>query len=147
VLIDFGCTVGGFSSDMTRTVFAGRANPRQKEVYGVVLDAQQKARDCVREGVAARVVDRCAREEIEKAGYARYFGHATGHGVGRRIHEPPRVSRDNKAILQRGTVITVEPGIYIPRFGGVRIEDMVVVEPDGSRLLTHAPRQLIELNV
>lgn len=147
VLIDFGCTVGGFSSDMTRTVVAGKANPRQKEVYGVVLDAQQKARGCVREGVAACMVDRCAREEIEKAGYARYFGHATGHGVGRRIHEPPRVSRDNTTILQRGTVITIEPGIYIPRFGGVRIEDMVVVEHNGSRLLTQAPRQLLELNV
>jgi Xaa-Pro aminopeptidase/Xaa-Pro dipeptidase len=93
------------------------------------------------------MVDRCAREEIEKAGYGRYFGHATGHGVGRRIHEPPRVSRDNKTILQRGMVITIEPGIYIPRFGGVRIEDMVAVQGGGSRPLTNAPRHLIELDV
>ena len=147
VLIDFGCTVGGFSSDMTRTVVAGKANGRQKEIYGIVLEAQQKARDCVKEGVSACMVDRCAREEIEKAGYAKYFGHATGHGVGRRIHESPRVSRDNKAILQRDTVITIEPGIYIPRFGGVRIEDMVIVQQGGSRLLTNAPRHLMELDI
>jgi Xaa-Pro aminopeptidase len=147
VLIDFGCTVGGFSSDMTRTVVAGKASGRQKEIYGVVLEAQQKARYCVREGVAAGMVDGCARGKIEKAGYARYFGHATGHGVGRRIHETPRISRDNKTILQRGMVITIEPGVYIPRFGGVRIEDMVVVQHGGSRLLTNAPRQLIELDV
>jgi Xaa-Pro aminopeptidase len=146
-LIDFGCTTGGFSSDMTRTVVAGKASGRHKEIYGVVLDAQQKARDCVREGVAAGDVDKCARNEIEKAGYGKYFGHATGHGVGRRIHESPRISRDNKTILQRGTVITIEPGIYIPRFGGVRIEDMVVVEQDGSRPLTNAPRHLIELDI
>ncbi|MGB7569361.1 MAG: aminopeptidase P family protein [Chitinivibrionales bacterium] len=147
VLIDFGCTVDGFSSDMTRTVVAGKANGRQKEIYGIVLEAQQKARGCVKEGVSACGVDRCAREEIEKAGYAKYFGHATGHGVGRRIHESPRVSRDNKAILQRRTVITIEPGIYIPRFGGVRIEDMVVVQQGGSRLLTNAPRHLMELDI
>ena len=132
---------------MTRTVVAGKANGRQKEIYGVVLHAQQKARDCVREGIAACLVDGCARKEIEEAGYGRYFGHATGHGVGRRIHEAPRVSRDNKTILQSGMVITVEPGIYIPRFGGVRIEDMVVVRDGGSRLLTNAPRHLIELDV
>jgi Xaa-Pro aminopeptidase len=145
VLCDFGCTVNGFASDMTRTVVFGKAGLRQKEIHGIVLDAQKHAKDFVREAVAARDVDKCARDLIGKAGNAQWFGHATGHGVGRRIHEPPRISRTNTGLLKNNMVITVEPGIYIPGFGGVRIEDMVVVGPAGGRALTNAPRNLIEV--
>ena len=139
VLCDFGCTVNGFASDMTRTVVFGKAGRRQKEIHGIVLDAQKHAKDFVREGAAARDVDKCARDLIGKAGYADLFGHATGHGVGRRIHEPPRISRTNTGPLKKNMVITVEPGIYIPGFGGVRVEDMVVVGSTGARTLTNAP--------
>ena len=145
VLCDFGCTVEGFASDMTRTFVMGKARIRQKKIYAVVQQAQESARDAVSEGIQACEVDKSARSIISKAGYGRCFGHATGHGVGRRIHEKPRISGIDTSILHRGTVITVEPGIYIPGFGGVRIEDMVAVTENGCEVLTNAPRHLIEV--
>jgi Xaa-Pro aminopeptidase len=144
VLCDFGCTVNGLASDMTRTFVMGKASSLQKKLYGVVLRAQENARSSVAAGVRACDVDKSARSVITAAGYGSFFGHATGHGVGRRVHEKPRISSADTSILQSGTVITVEPGIYGPRFGGVRIEDMVVVRENGSEALTASPRHLIE---
>jgi Xaa-Pro aminopeptidase len=145
VLCDFGCTVNAFASDMTRTIVMGKADTRQKEIYGIVLAAQKAARSHVQEGVMARYVDKCARDFIAGAGFGEYFGHATGHGVGRRIHEKPRISRDNNALLKTNMVITVEPGIYIPGFGGVRIEDMVAVGRGCTAALTRFSKELIEV--
>ncbi len=147
VLFDFGCSSDGFISDMTRTVVAGKATAKQKEIYRIVADAQERARQVVTVGAAAATVDRCARQIIEEAGYGAHFGHAIGHGIGRRVHEKPRVARGNNGPLLLGSVITIEPGIYIPRFGGVRIEDMVVVRKDGGETVTSSPRQLIELTL
>ena len=144
VLCDFGCTVEGFASDMTRTFVMGRASARQKRVYNVVLRAQEAARRRVAAGVLVSKVDKCARDVIAAAGYGPLFGHATGHGVGLRVHEKPRLAASDKSILQPGTVVTIEPGIYDPRFGGVRIEDMVVVKKGGGETLTASPRGLIE---
>lgn len=147
ILFDFGCTINGFCSDMTRTFVAGRATTEQKRIYDVVKRAQEKGRASVRPGIAASDVDRVTREQIEHEGFGEKFGHATGHGVGRRIHEGPRVSRKDSTILQEGMVVTVEPGIYLPTFGGVRIEDMVAVTSRGGRVLTHFPRELMELDL
>jgi len=145
VLFDFGCTVKGFLSDMTRTVVVGKASSRQREIYAVVEQAQKRACKAVRAGVTAGVVDLSARSFIEKAGFGPRFGHATGHGVGRLIHEKPRIARDDATVLPAQAIITVEPGIYIPGFGGVRIEDMVVVEPSGVKILTQTPKRLMEV--
>jgi len=145
VLFDFGCTLDGMRSDMTRTVVKGKAGKRQRQVYNTVLGAQQRARRRVAPGVLARVVDGAARGVIEDAGFGREFGHATGHGVGYRIHEPPRLAARSTARLPAGSVVTVEPGIYIPSLGGVRIEDMVVPAGSGCRVLTRFPRQLLEV--
>jgi Xaa-Pro aminopeptidase len=144
VLVDFGCTVSGLCSDITRTLVFGTASRRQQELYAIVKQAQDTAICAARAGLVASSLDRAARSVIEKAGYGKAFGHALGHGVGRRVHERPRVSSKSKEVLQEGTVITIEPGIYLPGFGGVRIEDMVLLKNNGSRLLTHAPRTLIE---
>jgi Xaa-Pro aminopeptidase len=146
ILFDFGCTVQGFGSDITRTVVFGTASKRQKEVYSIVKAALGNACTAVRPGVKAGTIDRCARSVIEDAGYGDAFGHATGHGVGlRRVHENPRINKDNERVLEKGMVFTIEPGIYLPRFGGVRIEDMVVVTEKGSRALTKATRDLLEI--
>ncbi|MBD3242476.1 MAG: M24 family metallopeptidase [Chitinivibrionales bacterium] len=145
VLFDFGCTVDGFCSDITRTFVMGRASAQQREVYNIVRHAQQQARTAVRHGVKASTIDGIARRSIEQAGYGEQFGHATGHGVGYRIHEAPRVSARTSAKLRTGFVVTVEPGIYIPSLGGVRIEDTVCVTPQGARILTRFPRGLTEL--
>jgi Xaa-Pro aminopeptidase len=147
VLCDFGCTVQGFASDMTRTFVMGRASARQKKLYDVVYRAQENGRRSVVAGVKACDVDTRARQVIAKAGYARLFGHATGHGVGLRVHEKPRIGGNDRTILQKGTVITIEPGIYDGRFGGIRIEDMVVVRENGCEVLTKSPRHLIEAGV
>jgi Xaa-Pro aminopeptidase len=147
VLMDFGCSLGGYVSDMTRTLVAGRASHRQKTIYRIVVDAQKKAREAVAENVKASVVDNAARSIIEQAGYGAYFGHATGHGIGLSVHEQPRIARSMNTALPLDAVITIEPGIYIPRFGGIRIEDMVVVRKNGSDTLTASPRHLMEIDV
>jgi Xaa-Pro aminopeptidase len=147
VLFDFGCTRGGFASDMTRTVVAGAASRRQKAIYRIVAEAQSKAREAVSENVVASVVDKSARNVIEDAGYGAYFGHATGHGIGRMVHEQPRIARTMNIELPEGAVVTVEPGIYIPDFGGVRIEDMVVVRKNGHETITASPRHLMEIDL
>ncbi len=145
VLIDFGCTIDGFSSDMTRTVVLGKATRRQRSLYRIVYEAQKKAREQAKAGMAASEIDALARDPIAGAGFAGEFGHALGHGVGRRIHEAPRISEKVSLRVPANTVITIEPGIYFSGFGGIRIEDMAVMEKDGARLLTHSPRELIEV--
>ena len=145
VTMDFGCTYEGYCSDMTRTVVVGKASDRQKEIYGIVLRAQLNCLEHLHAGMSGRDADGYAREIISDAGYGEYFGHGTGHSVGLYIHEEPRISPLDKTILRENMIETVEPGIYIPGFGGVRIEDMVVITKDGHRNLTHSPKELIEL--
>jgi Xaa-Pro aminopeptidase len=147
VLMDFGCCIQGMFSDMTRTVVANEANARQKELYRIVVKAQKNARESVVENVKASTIDAAARNIIERAGYGEYFGHATGHGVGRLVHEQPRIARTSNVPMRRGMVITIEPGIYIPDFGGIRIEDMVVVHSSGGETITGFPRGLQEIDI
>jgi len=130
---------------MTRTFVHGRPGALQRKVYATVLAAQTACRRAVRAGMSAAEADRRAREVIERAGYGREFGHATGHGVGYRIHEGPRLAARSTARLRAGSVVTVEPGIYIPSLGGVRIEDMVLLTPSANRVLTPFPRRLMEV--
>lgn len=145
VTIDYGCVLNGYCSDTTRTIVLGHPNDEQKQVYGTVLEAQKFALDAVAPGKAGKDVDRLAREVIERAGYGDKFGHGLGHGVGLVVHENPRLSASSEDILEPGHVVTIEPGIYIPKWGGVRIEDMVIVTNDGCRNLTTAPKDLIIL--
>ncbi|MCH8829107.1 MAG: aminopeptidase P family protein [Planctomycetes bacterium] len=140
-LIDWGATsVGGYRSDLTRVLITGRILPKLEKIYGVVLKAQQQAIRAIRPGVACRDVDAVARRIIEDAGFGKYFGHGLGHGIGLDIHEGPRFSPISKSTLKPGMVITVEPGIYLPGWGGVRIEDDVLVSKDGCEVLTSVPK-------
>lgn len=144
VTLDFGATVEGWHSDMTRTVAVGCCSSRQREVYEIVLEAQRAALDLIKDGISCREGDAAARDVIAKAGYAECFGHGTGHGVGVEVHEAPRLSPnagDEK--LRKGSVVTVEPGIYIPGRFGVRIEDMVVITGEGCENLTKSVKELI----
>ena len=143
VTLDFGCVVDGYHSDMTRTICLGKPSSEMKKVYNIVLDAQQKASDAVRSGVASKKIDLTARKYIHTKGYGKYFGHSLGHGVGLEIHELPRVAPKSTEKLSAGNVITIEPGIYIPNQFGVRIEDAVVVREQGSEVLTSSPKELI----
>lgn len=145
VTMDFGCKYNGYCSDMTRTVVIGKADEKQKEIYNLVLKAQKEALDMLKAGITGCEADRVARTIIEKAGYGDCFGHSLGHSVGLFIHENPNLSARSHAVLQENMIETVEPGIYIPGFGGVRIEDMVVIKSDGCENLTHSPKHLIEL--
>jgi len=145
VTIDFGCTVDGYCSDMTRTVVIGRADEKQKEIYSIVLKANETALAGLKAGVRGCDIDAIARNIITDAGYGQCFGHGLGHSVGLYIHENPRLSKTDESVILENVIETVEPGIYIPGWGGVRIEDMVVVTKDGFRLLCHSPKHLIEL--
>ncbi|HEY6938033.1 MAG TPA: Xaa-Pro peptidase family protein [Terriglobales bacterium] len=145
VLFDFGVILAGYCSDMTRTVCVGRPTAEARRVYQAVLEAQQAAIAAVRPGVAVGEVDRAARNVLRGAGLARYFTHSTGHGVGLEIHEAPRVAAGQQERLQPGMVITVEPGVYLAKRGGVRIEDMVVVTGSGCEVLTSTSKELIVL--
>jgi Xaa-Pro aminopeptidase len=143
VVLDFGALVDGYCSDMTRTVMLGDPSPTQARMLEVVASSQQAGVDAVGAGVACIDVDRACRSVIEEAGWGDAFLHGTGHGVGLEIHEDPRVSYVSDATLAAGFVVTVEPGVYLPEHGGVRIEDTVVVTTDGCRSLTHAPKDPI----
>jgi Xaa-Pro aminopeptidase len=147
VVLDFGCVVEGYCSDMTRTIAVGRPSPRHREIYDLVAVAQDAGREAIRPGSPAGQADAAARAVIEEAGYGPQFSHPLGHGVGLEIHEAPWVRASSTDILAPGHVITDEPGIYIPGFSGVRIEDMVVVTDDGCRTLTSSPRDLDALTV
>lgn len=143
--MDFGARIGGYCSDMTRTVVVGAADQRQREVYAAVLDANMAALAAVKPGMPGEAIDAVARDLLTARGFGEEFGHGLGHGVGLHVHELPRVGRKSRDSVRAGSVITIEPGVYLPGFGGVRIEDLVVVEEGGCRLLTHSPKGLIEL--
>lgn len=142
VTLDFGCTLDGYNSDTTRTVVIGRPpDARQQEIYRIVLEAQLAGINAVHAGVKACDADRATRDVIASYGYGDNFGHGTGHGVGLAVHEEPALSKRDETVLQPGMMVTVEPGIYLPGWGGVRIEDMVLVTEDGCRILTGAPKK------
>ncbi len=143
--LDFGCIFEGYCSDMTRTIVVGKADEMQKSIYNTVLKAQEAAIGAAREGTPCDKVDEAARSIINDAGYGKNFGHGLGHGVGIEIHESPSFTPRCSEKLRDGHVITVEPGIYVDGFGGVRIEDLIVIENGVARNLTHAPKELIEL--
>jgi Xaa-Pro aminopeptidase len=142
VVIDWGAQLDGYASDCTRTVATGELDPRDRAVYDVVLQAQEAALEAVRPGPTGREVDAVARAIIDAAGHAEHFGHGLGHGVGMEVHEGPRLSKLGKDPLTAGNIVTVEPGVYVPGAVGVRIEDLVVVTPDGHEVLTGLSKQL-----
>lgn len=145
VTLDFGALYRGYHSDETVTVAVGTPDSRQKEIYTIVKDAHDKAMDAVKPGISLKELDSIARRHIEAKGYGDYFGHGLGHGVGLEVHEKPTVSFRSEQVAGEGMVFTIEPGIYIPDWGGVRIEDTLVVTPDGYRLLTTVPKDLMVL--
>lgn len=145
VLIDFGGTVDGYRSDVSRTVGVGDVGPELEAIHALVLEAQLAGLAAVGDGVPAAEVDRAARSVIEAAGRAEHFTHSTGHGVGLFIHEDPWVSWRSDDVLRTHHTVTIEPGIYVPGLGGVRIEDLVVVTADGHRVLTRTPTALTRI--
>jgi len=145
VTLDFGCFYQGYSSDITRTVILGKASERQRKIYEIVLAAQKKACKSVKPGLACSRLDGIARDIIMKAGYGDYFGHGLGHGIGMVVHDNPSLNSRSTDVLAEGMVVTIEPGIYIPNWGGVRIEDDVVVTSTGGQILSKSPKELIEL--
>jgi Xaa-Pro aminopeptidase len=143
VVVDWGGEAGGYYSDMTRTfLMNGSGLAKKKEIYQTVLRANRAGIEAVRDGVPARLVDKAARDVINKAGFEDFFGHGTGHGVGLNVHELPRISRLGRESVKTGMVFTVEPGIYLPGLGGVRIEDMVAAGSKGCRVMTTLPKEL-----
>jgi Xaa-Pro aminopeptidase len=145
LLIDMGAALAGYASDMTRVLFLGCPGSRIKRIYNAVLEAQLAAIDAVRPGVTAAHVDGAARRSLRKKGLEKAFVHSTGHGLGLEIHEPPRIGRADKTSLREGMTITIEPGAYLEGFGGVRIEDTVVVTKAGCEILTPTSKKLREL--
>lgn len=148
VTMDYGAVYNGYHSDMTRTICVGQADEKQRKVYDTVLQAQLLGVQNVRPGISGKAVDEMVRRQLMEAGLGEYFGHGLGHGVGLEIHEEPRLSPSSTTdALQESMIVTVEPGVYIPDWGGVRIEDSVLVTASGCEILTHSPKELIELAV
>jgi Xaa-Pro aminopeptidase len=145
VIFDMGAILDGYAADMTRTVFLGEPGRRVRNLYAAVLKAQQGAVDSVQSSVAVNEVDAVARRTLAKHRLGRYFTHSTGHGVGLEIHEKPRIAKAETTSLRSGAVITIEPGIYLEGFGGIRIEDTVLVKPEGSEILTPAPKEFVSI--
>lgn len=142
VLIDWGAVSRLYRSDLTRVLATAKISPKLETIYGVVLRAQQAAIDAIRPEVALETVDAAARGVIEAAGYGPQFNHGLGHGIGLQIHEAPRLGQNEKRVLKPGMIVTVEPGIYIPQWGGVRIEDDVLVTESGREVLSNTPKEL-----
>lgn len=145
IILDFGAVFKGYASDFTRTVFLGKATKKQRMIYSIVKKAQENALNNLKPGMSTKSVDNLARAIIKKEGYGKYFGHGLGHGVGLEIHEAPKLSFFSNGILKENCVVTLEPGIYIPGFGGIRTEDTVVIRKYGAEILTNYTKELIEL--
>jgi len=145
LLIDMGAFRDGYASDMTRMAYVGPATPKYKRAYRAVLEAQLAAIDAVKPGATTGAVDRAARGTLKRHGLEREFVHSTGHGLGLEIHEQPRIGRKDKTKLEAGMAITVEPGIYMEGWGGIRIEDTVLVTPNGCEILTPTTKELREI--
>jgi len=143
IKLDFGAMFGGYHSDMTRTISFGDPDPELAKIYEIVRSAQQAGVEAVASGKTGGDVDEAARSVVEQAGYS--FGHGTGHGCGLEVHEAPSIRRGGDDVLGNGMAITVEPGIYLPGLGGVRIEDLVVVSNGGCDVLTRSPKELIRV--
>jgi Xaa-Pro aminopeptidase len=145
VVLDLGAILRRYCSDLTRTVYVGRAPSRVRRLYQAVLEAQAAGRDAVRAGVTTGAVDAATRAVLQRKGLGRYFVHSTGHGIGLEIHEDPRLARGQKTLLETGNVVTLEPGVYVEGVGGIRIEDDAVVTPRGAEILTTTPREFLEI--
>jgi Xaa-Pro aminopeptidase len=146
VLLDFGAVYEGYCADVTRTVVVGRASERQRDVYEAVKEANERARSLIAPGMTGQQADAIARNALTARGFGEAFGHGLGHGLGIEVHEAPRLSRVAEGHLPEGAVVTIEPGVYLPGWGGVRIEDDVHLVNGGAVLLTEFPRELIELD-
>jgi Xaa-Pro aminopeptidase len=145
VTLDFGCRFRGYHSDLTRTVAVGKPSAAMKKIYRIVLEAQQETIDFAQAGIRSASLDRVARRCIELAGFGKQFNHSLGHGIGLEVHELPRISKRSQERLRENCVITIEPGIYVPKVGGVRIEDDILITRHGREVLSKAPKQLIIL--
>ncbi|AOZ91471.1 M24 family metallopeptidase [Paenibacillus crassostreae] len=146
ITFDFGALLDGYCSDVTRTIALGNPKPVLKEIYDIVLEAQLHTLTNIKSGMTGREADALARDIITKYGYGDQFGHSTGHGLGMEVHESPRLSKLSDDILQPGMVVTVEPGIYLPGIGGVRIEDDILITETGIEILTHSSKDYTVLN-
>jgi Xaa-Pro aminopeptidase len=145
VTLDFGAYYKGYVSDITRTVAVGEPEDKLKEIYNIVLEAQERGMEGIKPGMSGKEADALTRDYISEKGYGEYFGHSTGHGIGLEVHEGPGLSFKSDVILEPGMVVTVEPGIYIPGLGGVRIEDDTLITKDHNETLTHSTKELIIL--
>ncbi|MEY8347744.1 Xaa-Pro dipeptidase [Bacillus cereus] len=145
VTLDFGAYYKGYCSDITRTIAVGEPSDKLKEIYNVVLEAQLRGVNGIKAGLTGREADALTRDYITEKGYGEYFGHSTGHGVGLEIHEAPGLAFRSETVLEPGMAVTVEPGIYIPGVGGVRIEDDIIVTSEGNEVITKSPKELIIL--
>lgn len=145
ITMDFGAIYQGYHSDITRTVMLGKANSRQKKVYNLVLRAQMTAIKAAKTGITGKALDAKARKVIDRAGYGKYFGHGLGHGLGTVVHDSPSVSTLSDTVMKSNMVVTIEPGIYIPKWGGIRIEDDIVIKKNSCVVLNKAVKELIEL--
>ena len=142
VIVDFGGEAWGYQSDITRSGVLGAPDRKQAEVYDIVLEAQQRAMEAVKPGALCKDIDQAARGYIASKGYGEYFGHGLGHGVGLEVHEAPAISPMGEGAVEKGMVFTIEPGIYLPGWGGFRIEDMVVVTEDGCSVMTSLSKEI-----
>ncbi len=145
ITFDLGCRFNGYCSDMTRTVFLGSPDPKLRQVYDAVLNAQKEALDIIKPGVPCKLVDLAARDHLNRAGFGQFFGHSLGHGVGLEVHEQPSLAKTSTQTLEPGDVVTVEPGVYLPHRGGVRIEDMVFITKNGYINLTRTSKKILIL--
>jgi len=145
VIIDFGCRIRGYHSDETITCITGKPTDEQKRIHQTVYAAHNKALEAARVGMKVRELDRVARQTIEAAGLGRFFLHGLGHGVGLEIHEPPRLSPRGTGVLREGMVFTIEPGVYVEGFGGVRLESLVFLTETGPEILSEMPKELISV--
>ena len=142
IILDLGCVIKGYHSDMTRTVFIDKVSKKMEKVYQIVLQAQESALKEVKAGKKCSEIDKVARDIISSYGYGKYFGHGLGHGVGLEIQEAPVLNNTSKYVLKEGMIVTIEPGIYISGLGGVRIEDLVLVTKEGVKILSQSPKRL-----